>query len=83
MWSHLKRHHLEAYNEAQKEKDDRAAASTSAASSTQPNLVQMFDAQRKWGNSDTRSKKADLAIVEMIATDNHPFTIYSCLWCWF
>lgn len=77
MWSHLKRHHLEAYNEAQKEKDDRAAASTSAASSTQPNLVQMFDAQRKWGNSDTRSKKVDLAIVEMIATDNHPFTVVS------
>lgn len=73
MWSHLKRHHLEAYNEAQKEKD----ASTSAASSIQPNLVQMFDAQRKWGNSDTRSKNVDLAIVEMIATDNHPFTVVS------
>ncbi|XP_073726190.1 zinc finger BED domain-containing protein 4-like [Misgurnus anguillicaudatus] len=77
MWSHLKRHHLEAYNEAQKEKDDRAAASTSAASLTQPNLVEMFDAQRKWGTSDTRSKKVDLAIVEMIATDNHPFTVVS------
>lgn len=76
MWSHLKRHHLEAYNESHKEKDDRTAASTSAASSTQPNLVQMFDAQRKLSNSDTRSKKADLAIIEMIAN-------YSCLWCWF
>lgn len=43
MWSHLKRRHLKAYNEAQKVKDDRAAASTSAVSSTQPNLVQMFD----------------------------------------
>lgn len=77
MWSHLKHHHLEVYNEAQKEKDDRAAASTSAASSTQPNLVQMFDAQRKWSTSDTRSKKADLAIIEMIATDNQSFTAVS------
>ncbi|XP_078112300.1 zinc finger BED domain-containing protein 4-like [Sander vitreus] len=37
----------------------------------------MFDAQRKWGNSDNRSKKVDLAIVEMIATDNDPFTVVS------
>lgn len=40
-------------------------------------LWPVFDAQRKWGNSDTRSKKVDLAIVEMIATDNHPFTVVS------
>lgn len=32
---------------------------------------------RKWGNSDARSKKVDCAIVEMIATDNHPFTVVS------
>ncbi len=81
MWSHLKRHHLEANNEAVKERDERAAASSSSSSSsgssTQPTVVQMFDAQRKWPNSDTRSKKVDLAIVEMIATDNKPFTVVS------
>jgi hypothetical protein len=76
MWIHLKRHHVETYNEAHKERDDRASAST-ASSSTQPTIVQMFDAQKKWGNSDTRSKQADLAIVQMIATDNQPFTVVS------
>ena len=78
MWMHLKRHHDETYNEAhkEKEKDDGASAST-AAGLTQPNLVQMFDAQRKWSNSDTRSKQADLAIVQMIATDNQPFSVVS------
>ncbi|XP_049447489.1 zinc finger BED domain-containing protein 4-like [Epinephelus fuscoguttatus] len=66
VWSHLKRHHLEAYSEAVKERDERGAA----ASSTQPTVVQM-------STRYTRSKKVDLAIVEMIATDNQPFTVVS------
>jgi len=31
------------------------------------------------GNSDTRSKKVDLAIFEIIATDIHPFTVVSAI----
>jgi len=31
------------------------------------------------GNSDTRSKKVDLAIVEIIATDIYPFTVVSAI----
>ncbi|XP_060796685.1 zinc finger BED domain-containing protein 4-like [Neoarius graeffei] len=74
LWTHLKRHHLEAHNNALKERDERAASS-SASTSTQPIVAQLFDAQRKWPNSDNRSKKIDVAIMEMIATDNQPFTV--------
>lgn len=37
----------------------------------------MFDGQRKWQNSDPRSKKLDTLVTEMIATDNLPFTCVS------
>ncbi len=40
LWSHLRCHHLQAYKDAQKEKE--AAAST--ASVSQPTLTEMFDA---------------------------------------
>lgn len=73
-WSHLRCHHLQAYKDAQKEKEE-AAASTPNVS--QPTLTEMFDAQRKWQNSDLRSKKLDTLILEMIATDNQPFTFVS------
>lgn len=65
MKKNSKRHHLEA--------SKGAAASTS----TQPNIVQIFNAQRKLGNSDNSSKKVALVIVQMIATDNLPFTVVS------
>lgn len=74
LWSHLRCHHLQAYKDAQKEKEE-AAASTPNVS--QPTLTEMFDAQRKWQNSDLRSKKLDTLILEMIATDNQPFTFVS------
>ncbi|XP_041946911.1 LOW QUALITY PROTEIN: zinc finger BED domain-containing protein 4-like [Alosa sapidissima] len=37
----------------------------------------MFAAHRKWQNSDTRSKKRETLITEMIATDNLPFAFVS------
>ncbi|XP_073689317.1 zinc finger BED domain-containing protein 4-like [Garra rufa] len=76
LWSHLSCHHLQAYKDAQKEKD-KAAASASTANVSQPTLTEMFDAQRKWQNSDPRSKKLDTLVTEMIATDNQPFTFVS------
>lgn len=41
----------------------------------QPSLVQLFDAQRKWGNNDPMSKRFDTLIAEMIAINNQPFTV--------
>ncbi|XP_045905159.1 zinc finger BED domain-containing protein 4-like [Micropterus dolomieu] len=75
MWSHLKANHQQDYKEAVKEKEDAAAAAS--ASLSQPTVAQMFDSQRKWQNSDQRSKKIDTQILEMIATDNQPFTVVS------
>lgn len=69
MWSHLKRHHPETHATALKERDGNSTASR------QPTVGEMFDALRKWPNSDNRSKKIDVAIMEMIATDNQPFTV--------
>lgn len=37
----------------------------------------MFDSQRKWQNTDPRSKTIDTLITEMIATDNLLFTVVS------
>ncbi|KAK7122932.1 hypothetical protein R3I94_019901 [Phoxinus phoxinus] len=75
MWNHLKANHIQDYKEAVKEKEDAAAAAS--ANLSQPTIAQMFDSQRKWQNSDQRSKKIDTQILEMIATDNQPFTVVS------
>lgn len=75
MWSHLKAHHPSVYEEAHKKKD--AAASSASVGKVQATLTHIFDTQRKWPNSDPRSKAMDTLIAEMIATDNQPFTVVS------
>ena len=45
------------------------------AYATQPSVPAMFDAVKQWDNNDPRSKRMDTLIVEMMATDNQPFTI--------
>ena len=57
LWSHLRCHHLQAYKDAQKEKEEAAAYT---ANVSQPTVMDMFDAQRKWQNSDPRSKNLTL-----------------------
>lgn len=42
-----------------------------------PTIEDMFQKQRKWTNSDDRSKLKDKLIIEMIVTDNQPFTMVS------
>ncbi|XP_063746153.1 zinc finger BED domain-containing protein 4-like, partial [Eleginops maclovinus] len=79
LWNHLRVHHLQAYNDAQQQKAPAAAVSTSTSQPHQPTVTDMFDAHRKWQNSDTRSKKIDTLITEMIATDNLPFACVSCV----
>ncbi|XP_056144388.1 zinc finger BED domain-containing protein 4-like [Lampris incognitus] len=37
----------------------------------------MFQKQRKWTNSDDRSKLMDKLVLEMIVTDNQPFSVVS------
>ncbi|GLD69010.1 zinc finger BED domain-containing protein 4-like protein [Lates japonicus] len=37
----------------------------------------MFQKQRKWTNSDDGSKLMDKLVIEMIVTDNQPFTVVS------
>lgn len=41
----------------------------------QRNLVELFDNVKKWKADDSRAKAIDKLIVEMIATDNLPFTV--------
>ena len=74
MWSHLKVHHPPAYQEAPKKRDAAAARATDPR---QPTVIQMFDAQWKWQDSDPRSKQMDTLVIEMIATDNQPYTVVS------
>ncbi len=69
LWSHLRCHHLQAYKDAQKEKEEAAA---STANVSQPTLTEKFDAQRKWQNSDPRSKNC-----------HRQSAIYICLRYWF
>lgn len=76
LWNHLKLHHLQAYNDAQQQKA-ASAESTSTSLPQQPTISEMFDAHRKWQNSDPRSKKIDTILREMIATDNLPFMFVS------
>lgn len=40
-------------------------------------ILQLFNKQAKWQDKDPRAKKMDEAIIEMIATDNQPFTVVS------
>uniref|UniRef100_A0AAQ5YIA3 BED-type domain-containing protein n=1 Tax=Amphiprion ocellaris TaxID=80972 RepID=A0AAQ5YIA3_AMPOC len=72
LWSHLKSHHPLKYHEAIKKKDEMA---TKVFQPQQPTVVQLFDAQRKWGNNDPKSKNFDKLITEMMATENQPFTM--------
>lgn len=74
-WNHLKANYIQDYKEAVKEKEDAAAAVPTNLS--QPIVAQLFDSQRKWQNFDQRSKKIDTQILEMIASDNQPFTVVS------
>lgn len=44
---------------------------------SQATILQLFNKQAKWQDKDPRAKKMDEAIIEMIATDNQPFTVVS------
>ncbi|XP_053170463.1 zinc finger BED domain-containing protein 4-like [Scomber japonicus] len=73
LWSHLRIRHPDLHNMAQK----KMRENEDAANKTQPTIVDIFQKQRKWTNSDDRSKLMDKLIIEMIVTDNQPFTMVS------
>ncbi|XP_051800344.1 zinc finger BED domain-containing protein 4-like [Acanthochromis polyacanthus] len=75
LWSHLRTHHPELYQELQKKQEPETHQD--AATSAQPTIEEMFNKQRKWSKSDDRSKLMDRLILEMIVTDNQPFTVVS------
>uniref|UniRef100_A0A3P8RUH3 BED-type domain-containing protein n=1 Tax=Amphiprion percula TaxID=161767 RepID=A0A3P8RUH3_AMPPE len=77
LWSHLRIHHPDLYKTAQKKREVESATHTDVATSSQPTILSMFDKQRKWTNSENRSRLMDKLILEMIATDNQPFSMVS------
>jgi hypothetical protein len=75
LWSHLRIHHPELYETAQKKRESESHQDE--ATSSQPTIEDMFQKQRKWANSENRSKRMDKLVIEMIVTDNQPFTVVS------
>ncbi|XP_060786487.1 zinc finger BED domain-containing protein 4-like [Neoarius graeffei] len=74
LWAHLRSHHKELYESAKKQQSETQLESSTLV---QPTVVNMFQIQRKWANSDDKSKQIDKLITEMIITDNQPFTVVS------
>uniref|UniRef100_A0A672YBA6 BED-type domain-containing protein n=1 Tax=Sphaeramia orbicularis TaxID=375764 RepID=A0A672YBA6_9TELE len=77
LWSHLRNHHPDLYKTGQKKREIESASHTDVATSSQPTVLGMFDKQRMWTNSENRSKLMDKLIIEMIVTDNQPFSVVS------
>ena len=75
LWSHLRSHHPELYDTAQKKQESESHQDE--AISSQPTIEDMFQPQRKWTNLDDKSKLMDKLVIEMIVTDNQPFTVVS------
>ncbi|XP_056138846.1 zinc finger BED domain-containing protein 4-like [Lampris incognitus] len=75
LWSHLRIHHPELYETAQKKRESESHQDE--ATSSQPTIEDMFQKQRKWTNSDDTSKLMDKLVLEMIVTDNQPFSVVS------
>uniref|UniRef100_A0A8C5QMC0 BED-type domain-containing protein n=1 Tax=Leptobrachium leishanense TaxID=445787 RepID=A0A8C5QMC0_9ANUR len=71
LWAHLRNRHVNLYTEAQKAKPSETP------SQSQPKIKDLFQKQTKWQNSDGRSQLLDRAILEMMVTDNQPFTVVS------
>nr|XP_039247688.1 zinc finger BED domain-containing protein 4-like [Styela clava] len=75
LWSHLKHHHRNIHDELQV--TNRPTAGIKRSRTDQPTLRDLFDSVKKWGGAEDKSKVMDKLIIEMIATDNQPFTIVS------
>ena len=72
LWHHLKRKHEEEYKKISSAKLPRKHPHDNAAQKT---VIEMFDKVKKWQDNESRSTTTDRLILEMIATDNLPFTI--------
>ncbi|XP_071246206.1 uncharacterized protein [Salvelinus alpinus] len=81
LWNHLKNAHPKAHKEAKMKKananSSQGKCDTDTSQTSQATLLQLFNKQAKWQDKDPRAKKMDEAIIEMIATDNQPFTVVS------
>lgn len=75
LWSHLRIHHCALYDTAQNKKQE-TESQQEAMIPSQPTIQEMFQRQRKWPNTDEKSKQFDF-LSEMIVTDNQPFTVVS------
>ncbi|KAM8934218.1 zinc finger BED domain-containing protein 4-like [Pelodytes ibericus] len=74
LWTHLRIHHVELFNEAQKTKEKESCETPTLF---QPKIKDLFQRHTKWQKSDERSQLLDRAITEMMVTDNQPFTMVS------
>ncbi|XP_029966352.1 zinc finger BED domain-containing protein 4-like [Salarias fasciatus] len=77
LWSHLRIHHSDLYATAQLQLENATSSQAETTTLSQPKIQDLFQKQRKWPNSDQRSKLIDKLITEMIITDNQPFTVVS------
>ena len=72
LWHHLKRKHEEEYKKISSAKLPRKHPHDNAAEKT---VIEIFDKVKKWKDNESRSTTTDKMILEMIATDDLPFTI--------
>jgi len=68
----LKVKHKQEHDEVQ-----RTVTETQRPKAVQQKLPKMFDLIKKWNANNPKSKELDRLVMEMIATDNHPFHIVS------
>ena len=72
LWSHLKNKHEEEYKKTAGQKISKKRTHDEM---TQKTVTELFEKVNRWKSDDVRSKNIDKLIVEMIATDNLPFTV--------
>lgn len=69
--------HNDLYSTAQSQLTMSASSQEGTATSSQPTILDLFQKQRKWPNSDQQSQLIDKLNTEMTITGNQPFTIVS------
>ena len=72
LWHHLQSKHEAEYKKASLQKFSKKRTHTEM---TQKTVTELFDKMKVWKSADPRSKNIDKLILEMIATDNLPFSV--------
>ena len=72
LWNHLQKKHEAEYKKVALQKLPKKRTHTEM---TQKTVSELFDKMKVWKSADPKSKDIDKLILEMIATDNLPFSV--------